>query len=121
MTRQLVAGTVHCRKDTHTGRPNTEQLFHYYSPTVSRPEAKSMLEPAGIEELLLNYPYRNTVDTLTGIATYGARIGYKGRATGRTQSANHRSAYVNHTVLDQSIGKEVNSGHVKLLSPFSAR
>src|SRR5438876_112911 len=88
-------GTSNALTSTHTPhntgfplQPNTEPLFPLYilCPVKTRP--KSTLVPSKWKELLTNYPDPTFTDNIVGMATHGARIGYRGPLH-QIRSSNH--------------------------------
>src|SRR5437762_1675663 len=59
-------------------RPNTHPLFPVYTPMPPQEHPASTLLPHQWAELLSTYPNPALAQNIVGIATHGARIGYKG-------------------------------------------
>ena len=72
-------------------QPNTEPLFPLYTPCPAKTRPKSTLVPSKWNELLTNYPDPTFTDNIVGMATHGARIGYRGPRR-QIHSSNHASA-----------------------------
>jgi Reverse transcriptase (RNA-dependent DNA polymerase) len=96
-----------------TARPNTEQLFQLVTSTDS-----PMLDPdtisctQKIQHHLQNYPNSEFTQTLIGITTYGARVGFVGSNRQIVQSPNHSSIHNHMEVIDNYIEKEILAGRV---------
>ena len=70
------------------------------------------LRPQGIMKLLSNYPDQMLVDTLTSIATYGVRIGFKGPYT-RIQRPNHKSTKTHADTIETAIQNELKKERIR--------
>jgi hypothetical protein len=71
------------------------------------------LNPSGIAELLQRYPDKRFVDTITTIATSGARLGYEGSLLGQTRRPNHASSFSHADVITDQIQNEISKGRIK--------
>jgi len=102
-------------------RPNTDLLFSVSS--ASKPLLSSVanvLCASGISELLKSYPNQRFVDTLTSIATYGSRVGFKGNLCGQTRRSNHSSAFTHADIITKSIQNELEQGRIKEITSLPA-
>ena len=72
----------------------------------------NVLNPKGIAKLLKLYPDKRFVDTLTAIATSGARVGYEGPILGQTRQPNHTSSFLHSDVVTNQIQNEVMKGRI---------
>ena len=95
-------------------RPNSYLPFHAFSSVTGAPSS-SLLKPDGIRHALALYPDPTFADTLHGIATHGARIGYEGCPNVQMKRRNHQSAYDNPSIVTEAIRKELVKGRVQLL------
>ena len=100
-------------------RPNTSLPFSAYTFSASVPSLS--LNPAGIRRALASYPDSNFVDTLCGIASHGARIGYEGHFDVRMRRPNHQSAYTNPSVVSDAIQKELAKNRIVPLQHLPER
>src|SRR5436190_9676270 len=65
-------------------RPNTDATFSVSLSTEPLlPSMANVLRANGIADLLKTYPNQRFVDTLTSIATPGARVGFQGNTSGQ--------------------------------------
>jgi hypothetical protein len=94
-------------------RPNDYLLF---AASTGEPlSTQTSLDPKGIANLLSGYPDKKFVDTLVGIASSGARLGYEGPQDPQVISKNHRSAFIQADVITKSIQSEIEKGRMKEL------
>ena len=78
------------------------------------------LKPEGWAHLLKNHPDKTFVQTLLGIITRGAKIGYKGPRTVFHISKNHASANEAPDILTADVKKQSEAGRLEILpSPLS--
>ena len=88
-------------------RPNTELLFQVVTPCdSSTDDADSISRTQRIKHHLQDYPDHKFTETLIGIATYGARVGFGGPDR-RVQRPNHPSIHNHMEVIDKYIEKEI--------------
>lgn len=93
-------------------RPNTRLSFQS-SPKVNGPLPIISLHPDGIAKLLQHYPDPEFINTLTSIATYGARLGYEGSINIKIRRPNHASARLHPEVIDATIQSELDKGWIR--------
>src|SRR5436190_6114212 len=85
-------------------RPNTDASFSVSLSTEPLlPSAANVLRADGIADLLKTYPNQRFVDTLTSIATPGARVGFQGNTSGQIRRPNHSSAVAHPEIITESI------------------
>jgi hypothetical protein len=92
-------------------RPNTTPKFRTFVPSIGL-EVHSTLKPDHWRALLKHYPDPQFPNILTGIAKYGARVGYEGPFV-RIRRSNHSSVLRISTEISQNIAKEVAVRRVK--------
>jgi hypothetical protein len=98
-------------------RPNTDATFSVSLSTEPLlPSAANVLRADGIADLLKTYPNQRFVDTLTSIATSGARVGFHGNPSGQIRRPNHSSAFAHPEIITESIQNELQKGRVKQIS-----
>jgi hypothetical protein len=83
--------------------------------------SSSSLNPNGICRALALYPYLAFVDTLCGIATHRARIGYEGHFDVQMRRRNHQSAYVNPSIVSDTVQKELAKNRILPLRQLPQR
>ena len=88
-------------------RPNTNLPFIAFTPCDVDLVPKHTLNAKEILRLLQHYPDQQFPQMLAGIATYGARLGYEGTQTATIQLKNHKSAYSQPGILDESIDQDI--------------
>jgi len=87
--------------------PNTELLFQVVtSCDSSTDDADSISRTQRIKHHLQDYPDHKFTETIIGIATYGARVGFGGPDR-RVQRPNHPSIHNHMKVIDKYIEKEI--------------
>ena len=95
-------------------RPNTCLPFTAFTPCPTHLKPKSTLRPDNWAHLLKDYPDKAFVDTITGIATYGARLGYLGPLQS-VCSPNHSSALRIPADIHENLTQDLLAGRVKRL------
>jgi hypothetical protein len=81
---------------------NTTIRYPLFTPH-QLPTPPSPLKIEGWRALLSDHPDRNFVDTLLGIITYGARVGYEGPRRNPVIYANLSTAALEPTLLDADL------------------
>ena len=100
-------------------RPNTYPLFQVYTPLPRHLYPHSTLISRHWELLLQNYPDSSFKQIITGIATFGARIGYTGRPS-QIQCTNHKSALEIQHDINDNITDELKLGRIAKLDKLPA-
>ena len=110
--------TAHSTISRHTAppplRPNTSLPFPAFTPCPTHLKPKSTLLPDNWSYLLKEYPDRSFVDTIIGIATYGARLRYLGPLQA-ISNPNHSSALRIPSDILENLTNDLLAGRVKRL------
>jgi hypothetical protein len=93
---------------------NTTIRYELFTPH-RLPMQPSPLKVEGWRALLLDHPDRNFVNTLLGIITYGARVGYEGPRHGRNPVVydNLSTAALEPTLLRTDLEKQLEANRLK--------
>jgi Reverse transcriptase (RNA-dependent DNA polymerase) len=68
---------------------------------------KHTLNAKGILQLLEHYPDQRFPQTLAGIATYGARLGYEGTQSAKIRLKNHKSVFEQSIIVEEGINEDL--------------
>jgi hypothetical protein len=91
---------------------NTTIRYELFTPH-HLPMPPSPLKVEGWRALLADHPDRNFVNTLLGIITYGARIGYEGPRSNPVVYDNLSTAALEPTLLSADLEKQLNANRLK--------
>ena len=108
-----VSLTDYQHSQAYTVHPNTEFPFPAASHEPLPHSSANVLNPQGIAELLKHYPNQRFVDTITAIATCGARVGYIGPLTRRIRRPNHTSSFTQAEIITAQIQNELAKKRIK--------
>jgi len=95
--------------------PNTFPSFETFTPCSDNIKLLFPLIPSHWAKLLFSYPDQAFVHNIIGIATYGARIGYRGPFQS-ISSHNHPSAIRIPSEIQVNLSDELKYGRVKQVS-----
>ena len=92
-------------------RSNTTPKYSLYTPCPLHLRPHSSLQPNNWKILLEGYPDPEYVNNIVGIATHGARIGYRGPLR-QIYNPNHTSATRIHQEINDNIKQELENGRI---------
>jgi hypothetical protein len=103
-------------KRTPACRPNTTSSYPTFTPSAGL-EVHSTLKPDRWELLLKHYPDPEFPKIISGIARYGARVGYEGPVV-RIRRRNHASILRIPSEISLDIAKEIEASRTHSLPQF---
>ena len=103
---------LHPHSHTSFPRPNTVAPYHLYTPLPPSSQPRSSLKPSHWSALLQHYPDSRFPSLLHGIATHGARVGYRGPLL-RIRSRNHPSVLRIPSEITENIHSELALGRIQ--------
>ena len=98
-------------------RPNTDRIFQLVTPimitTSHGLDSDKALRVQRIQHHLREYPEQEFTNTLVGITTHGARVGFTTPPSHRVSCPNHPSIHEHMEVIDKYIENEISADRVR--------